>query len=64
MQPELLSGMRTRPPAGMMFIQHPGRDTEVKAVGFPSSRSKRKGSFAPVKRLKAQWSDVDRVVHL
>ncbi len=64
MHPELLSGIRTRPPAGMMFIQQPGRETEVKAVGFPLSRSKRNGSFAPVKRLKAQCSDVDSVVHL
>ena len=42
--PELDSGMRSRPPAGIAFIQHPGRLTVViflnlpvdgmKAVGF------------------------------
>ena len=34
-QPELASGMRRRPPAGIAFIQHPGRVTEVIFLNLP-----------------------------
>lgn len=34
-QPELASGMSIIPPAGMMFIQQPGRVTCVRRVGPP-----------------------------
>ena len=33
--PELASGMRSKPPAGIAFIQHPGRVTDVIFLNLP-----------------------------
>ena len=47
-----------------MFIQQPGRVILVRAAFVPVLKSKMCGVFAPVKRLKAQLADVERVAHL
>ena len=38
-QPELASGISSRPPAGIMLIQHPGRLTSVTLLILPVARS-------------------------
>src|SRR5579862_4397607 len=57
-QPELASGMRTIPPAGMMLIQQPGRVTLDKLICFSDFNSVICGKFP---RLKIHAADAEMV---
>src|SRR5687767_2856802 len=58
LQPELPSGMRRSPPAGIMLIQQPGRVAEVRPTSFPARRSKAMAVWSRKKRVDADADSV------
>ena len=57
MQPELASGIRTSPPAGMMFIQQPGRVALLRRVGPPSGVRSYIHGLCPLQNIA--WDEAD-----